>query len=513
MSAQGVTDHEIGTDPRTGQLLPPGLPVTTTAQLESVCAAAAAAAPWLAERSPVQRGVLLRACADAIDADGDEIVRAADEESAMGEPKLRGELARTTGQLRFLADVVEEGSYLEVTIDHPAGGADLRRCQLPIGPVAVFAASNFPLAFSVAGGDTAAALAVGCSVIVKSHPAHPNTSRIVAQALQGALASLDAPDGVLGVVSGWDAGRSLVMDERVRAVAFTGSTPGGLALTELARGRERPIPVFAEMGSTNPVVVTAAALNAHADDIIEGFAASFQLGAGQLCTKPGLLFVPAGAVTDVLTGLRHHLNEAAPLLGAAISDAWGERSRRWAALTGSETPEPDPRGGSWANPQLYATTATELATSAVLREECFGPTALVVGYDCEADLLSALAAVGGSLTGTLWSEGAETDGVASAAVAALQQSSGRIVHNGWPTGVAVSWAMQHGGPFPATTAPEHTSVGAASIKRFLRPLAVQNAPEGFLSPPLRDDNPWELPRRVDGHLELAPQAAPGEERR
>ena len=512
MNTQRGNDHEIGTDPRTGQLLPPGLPVTTTSQLETVCAAAAAASPWLAEQSPAERGVLLRAGADAIDADGDEIVRAADEESAMGAQKLRGELARTTGQLRFLADVVEEGSYLEVTIDHTAGGADLRRCERPIGPVAVFSASNFPLAFSLAGGDTAAALAVGCPVIVKSHPTHPNTSRIVAQALRRALASLDAPDGVLGVVSGWDAGRSLVMDDRVRAVAFTGSTQGGLAIAELVRGRDRPIPVFAEMGSTNPVVVTSAALEAHADDIIEGFAASFQLGVGQFCTKPGLLFVPAGAVTDVLTRTQQHFHEPAPLLSEGISDAWRERSRRWATLTGGEQLEPDARPGFWATPQLFATTATDLATSEVLREECFGPTALVVGYEAEEDLVSALEAVGGSLTGTLWSGGAETKGLATAALAALQQSSGRIVHNGWPTGVAVSWAMQHGGPFPSTTSPEHTSVGAASIKRFLRPLAVQNAPHGFLPPPLRDDNPWRLPRRIDGRLELAPQPVPGEER-
>jgi NADP-dependent aldehyde dehydrogenase len=510
MNAQRGNDHEIGTDPRTGQVLPPGLPVTTMSQLETVCAAAAAAAPWLAEQSPAERGVLLRAGADAIDADGDEIVRAADEESAMGAQKLRGELARTTGQLRFLADVVEEGSYLEVTIDHTAGGADLRRCERPIGPVAVFSASNFPLAFSLAGGDTAAALAVGCPVIVKSHPAHPNTSRIVAQTLRRALASLDAPDGVLGVVSGWDAGRSLVMDDRVRAVAFTGSTQGGLALAELVRGRDRPIPVFAEMGSTNPVVVTPAALEAHAEDIIEGFAASFQLGAGQFCTKPGLLFVPAGAVTDVLTRTQQHFHEPAPLLSEGISDAWRERSGRWATLTGGDPLEPDARPGFWATPQLFATTATALATSEVLREECFGPTALVVGYEAQDDLVSALTAVGGSLTGTLWSDGPETDASASAALVVLQQNSGRIVHNSWPTGVAVSWAMQHGGPFPATTSPEHTSVGAASIKRFLRPLAVQNAPHGFLPPPLRDDNPWGLQRRIDGHIERSPLPARGE---
>ncbi len=511
MTTQAVTDHEVGTDPRTGELVPPGLPVTSARQIDALCAAAAAAAPWLAGRSPAERGTLLRACAEEIEADGDEIVRTADQESAMGEQKLRGELARTTGQLRFLAEVVEEGSYLEVTIDHPDGGVDLRRCQHPIGPVAVFAASNFPLAFSVAGGDTAAALAVGCPVVVKSHPAHPNTSRIVADALGRALSSVGAPDGVLGVVSGREAGRSLVMDERVRAVAFTGSTPGGLALADLVRGRDRPIPVFAEMGSTNPVVVTAVALEARVDDIVEGFATSFQLGAGQFCTKPGLLFVPADAASDVLGRIQQHLQAAAPLLSEGIESAWRERSRRWAELTGGEQAESDTPRGFWADPQLFATTATELVGSDLLREECFGPTALVVGYAGEDDLVQALDAVGGTLTGTLWSTGAADRSLFPTVLPVLQNNSGRIVHNGWPTGVAVGWAMHHGGPFPSTTSPEHTSVGAASVKRFLRPSAVQNAPEGFLEPPVRDDNPWRLPRRIDGCLELGAQPAPEKE--
>lgn len=497
--------HEVGTNPRTGQPVPDGLPVTTADQLDAVCAAAASAAPWLAGRSPQERGALLRSCADALDAIGTEIVRAADEESAMGEQKLRGELTRTTGQLRLLADVVEEGSYLEVMIDHPAGGGgDIRRYQRPIGPVAVFAASNFPLAFSVAGGDTAAALAVGCPVVVKTHPAHPRTSRVVADALGAALASAGAPEGVFGLVTGFEAGQALVTDPRIRAVAFTGSTPGGLALARLAQERATPIPVFAEMGSTNPAVVTSAALEARADEIIEGFAGSFQIGAGQLCTKPGLLFVPAAAVDDVIGRARRHFNPPAPMLTDGIWGAWATRSRHWAIHTGGTFTEPDAQDGFWAAPALIATTATELAASELLRAECFGPTALVVGYESEHDLLAALEAVGGSLTGTLWSQGPETDAWATPVLATLQRISGRVVHNGWPTGVAVTWAMHHGGPFPSTTNQQHTSVGATAVARFVAPSCVQNAPAGFLEPPVRDDNPWRLPRRLDGHLETVP---------
>ncbi len=330
---------------------------------------------------------------------------------------------------------------------------------------------------------------------------------MVADALRATLTSGGAPDGVFDVVSGMETGRALVMDPRIRAVAFTGSTAGGLALERLARERRTPIPVFAEMGSTNPVVVTAAALEAGVDELVKGFAASFQIGAGQLCTKPGLLFVPASAVSDVVDRARQYFLPPAPLLGDGIWSAWSSRTRSWAAHTGGTFTEADTQGGFWAPPQLLTTTATEFAGSEVLREECFGPTALVVGYESEQDLLAALEAVGGSLTGTLWSQGPETDAWATSVLATLQRISGRIVHNGWPTGVAVTWAMHHGGPFPSTTNQQYTSVGARAVARFVAPSCVQNAPAGFLEPPVRDDNPWRLPRRLDGHLETVPAPA------
>lgn len=498
--------YEIGIDPRHGEEVGSGLEITTPDGVEEACRAAASATEWAKQLLPTHRADLLRACADELERIGDSIIRIAELETALGDPRLRGELGRTTGQMRFLARVVEDGSYLDVIIDSPDDGPDLRRSNRPIGPVAVFAASNFPLAFSVAGGDTVAAIAVGCPVVVKSHPAHPGTSRLVADAVSRALSACGAPAGMFAMVSGIDAGRQLVLDRRIQAVAFTGSAAAGMSLSRLAARRDLPIPVFAEMGSTNPVVVTPEASEAYRAEIVNGLAESFTLGMGQFCTKPGLIFLPAADVGRFMSDTADKLGSAGPLLSRTIWDNWNDRTESWAQHAGVEPSDSAATGtsaedGTWATPRLLATTAAAIIEFAELREECFGPTALVVGYNSQHELLEAVAQLGGSLTGTLWSIGAK-DTSAQRLSERLQDTCGRVVHNGWPTGLTVTWAMHHGGPFPATSSPAHTSVGAASIERFIRPVCLQDAPTWLLPPEVQDSNPLQIPRRVNGRYEL-----------
>lgn len=490
-------------DPWTGTVRDSRTHEATPDEVAAACEAAATAASSFARTAPPERAELLREIADALDAAAADIVVLADGETGLGtRPRLEGELARTTGQLRFLADVVEEGSWLEASIDHQPEGPTIRRLMVPLGPVAVFAASNFPLAFSVAGGDTGSGLAAGCPVVVKAHPSHPLTSELVGRVVADAVRRAGAPPGVFSLVHGLDAGRWLVLDPRVRAVAFTGSFPGGMAIAELAAGRDDPIPVYAEMGSLNPVVVTAEAARARGDEIAEGFAGSMTLGAGQFCTKPGLLFVPAdvpelgSAIVERLAAIR-----TAPMLNERIAVGWREGVERWSRLGEVEVlvPLAAVEGeGLTARPALVATSAAAFAGSEPLHEECFGPVAVLVRYHGRDDLLAALRTVPGSLVAGI--HGSAGDELVDDLLDALSGTAGRLVWNGWPTGVAVLWSMHHGGPFPATTDPLHTSVGATSLRRFLRPVAYQGAPDDLLPPPVRDANPWGVPQRVEGEL-------------
>lgn len=465
---------------------------------EAVRAAAGAAAA-ARTATDAERATWLRAMADRLDAAVDELVALADEETGLGDARLRGEVARTTGQLRMFARVVEEGSYLEATIDHADPSAtpprpDLRRILRPLGPVAVFAASNFPFAFSVAGGDTASALAVGCPVVVKAHPGHPRLSRRTAELVAEALSTAGAPDGVFGLVDGFDAGLALVDHPAVTAVAFTGSLAGGRALHDRAAARPAPIPFFGELGSVNPVVVTAEADADRGADLAAGLAGSFQLGVGQFCTKPGLVFLPEGSALEAAL---------APLVGAdaprmltpSIADGFAAGSERVRGVPGVEVV-----AGGRAAPTV---AATDLATLAAHREqllaEVFGPFTLLVRYGSRAELAAALADLEGSLTATLHAgEGESVDDV----LPLLEEVAGRVLFAGWPTGVAVTWSQHHGGPWPATTS-QHTSVGATAVRRFLRPIVYQDAPEAALPPALRDANPLGIPRRVDGMLQTA----------
>lgn len=459
----------------------------------------AEAAPGFAESPASARAALLEAIADALDGGADALVAVAGEETALPEGRLRGELARTTAQLRKFAGVIVEGSYLEVVIDHADGSdvpprPDLRRMLRPIGPVAVFAASNFPFAFSVAGGDTASALAVGCPVIVKTHPGHPRTSETTAALVDQAVAGQGLPAGVFQTAAGFEEGLELVDADALEAVAFTGSLRGGRALLDRCTARPRPIPFYGELGSLNPVVVTAAADAARGGELAAGLAGSFQLGDGQFCTKPGLVLVPAGSVLEAQ--LPQHVVAAHPrMLTETIAAGFETGRDRAAAVPGVAIVA---GGASATAPTVLAADAATLLTHRELLDEVFGPVTVLVRYADEAELDRVLEALEGSLTMTLHAEPSEdVRGLATW----MTSRAGRVLFSGWPTGVAVSWAQHHGGPWPATNT-QFTSVGATAVRRFLRPVVYQDAPESVLPDALHDANPLGIPRRVDGRLEV-----------
>jgi NADP-dependent aldehyde dehydrogenase len=465
--------------------------------LEAALAGATASAVALAEQTLAERAAMLRTIADRIDAAADDLVPIAEAESHLPTERLTGEVARTTGQLRFLADVVLDGRWLEATIDTadpeaPGLRPDVRSIHVPIGPALVFAASNFPFAFSVAGGDTASALAAGCPVIVKAHPGHPELSARVGEIVGDVVGSGFA------LVHGVDAGRRAVVDPRVKVAAFTGSIGGGRALFDLAAGRADPIPFYGELGSVNPAFVSPGAARARAGQIAAGFVGSFTLGTGQFCTKPGLLFVPAGSDLLAETVAAAEVASAAPMLGDWVHQG---HAARLADLRGAGLRVALDGGGTDAaavRPTVLATTLAELlAGPSHLVEECFGPTTILVEYDDLADLPAVAHAIGGSLSASIHAEADEATALQPLATV-LQSVAGRIVWNGWTTGVRVSWAMQHGGPWPASTSAGHTSVGAASLRRFVRPVAFQSAPEAHLPVALRDRNVLGIARRIDG---------------
>ncbi|WP_460400232.1 aldehyde dehydrogenase (NADP(+)), partial [Actinophytocola sediminis] len=444
--------------------------------------------------------------ADGLESRRADVVAVADRETALGQPRLNGELTRTAYQLRLFADVLTDGGYLEAAIDHagdtPMGPRpDLRRMLVPLGPVAVFGASNFPLAFSVPGGDTAAALAAGCPVVVKAHGAHPATSQLCFEILTLAAGEAGAPDGTLGLVHGVRAGADLVADPAIRAVGFTGSVAGGRALLAIIEQRPEPVPFFGELGSLNPIVVTPAAAAERAETIGRELVGSFTLGAGQFCTKPGLVLVPAGDAGDGVVGaMAGAVRETGQqvLLTEGIADSFGRGAAELADAPGVEVLARgvDADGsGFTATPLLLGTSAGRLP--AAVTEECFGPVTVVVRYAGDDELFATLARLPSSLTASVLRGAGET---ALALSQRLLARAGRLVYDGYPTGVAVSWAQHHGGPWPSTNT-QHTSVGTTAIRRFLRPVTWQNAPADVLPAELADDY-GAIPRRVDGVLEL-----------
>ncbi|MEY9947413.1 aldehyde dehydrogenase family protein [Kitasatospora sp. GAS1066B] len=517
-------------DPRTGERRAEVAVESDTAAVDRAVTAAHQALPALADR--LVRARLLLAAADALAKAGDELVNTADAETALGSARLTGELARTAGQLRAFATVAREGALLDVVIDHPAtpgAGPVLRRWLTPIGVVGVFAASNFPLAFSVLGGDTASALAAGCPVVVKAHADHPATAELAARLLHAAAREVGVPAAVLGLVHGFAAGVDLVRHPALRAVGFTGSLRGGRALSDLAAARPRPIPFHGELGSLNPVVVTERAADERAAEIGTGLAGSVTLGAGQFCTKPGLVLVPAGpagdrlaaataaALAEVPAGVpldgrigaaylagcqaRAALPGVASLTAVPDAEAPGRRLRPCclelpAALLIEAEPEPDAGAGAGAGAATGAGAGN--ADHTLLLEECFGPLVVLARYRDAAEAAAVLARVEGSLTATLHTTPHEPE--AAHWLPSLAAIAGRVLVGGWPTGVAVLPAMHHGGPYPASTS-NSTSVGATAVERWLRPVVYQDAPPELLPPELHDANPLRVPRRVDGQLE------------
>lgn len=450
------------------------------------------------------RARALRTVADALDAAGPDLVAVAQTETHLAEPRLRGELLRTTFQLRLFAEVLEEGSYLDARVDHadaswPMGARpDLRRTSQAVGPVLVYAASNFPFAFSVAGGDTASALAAGASVIVKAHVGHPELSRRTAAVVTEALSAAGAPDGLFALVEGRADGLRALRDPRVKAGSFTGSIPGGRALFDIAASRPEPIPFYGELGSVNPTFVTRAASAARAEQIADQFRASFTLGSGQFCTKPGVLLVPEGS--EILEHLRGELPAGQKMLNdrihAGYTEMLGDLSAHPAVQVLAQGSDPL---GAAPSPTLLLTSTQDLLDQADdLFRECFGPTALVATYTDERELVALASAIDGQLTATIVAE--EDDQVAAELVDELREKAGRLLWNQWPTGVSVTYAQQHGGPYPATTTPATTSVGTAAIYRFLRAVAFQGFPQQLLPDELRDAPGEPLVRRLDGTL-------------
>ncbi|MEZ0165091.1 aldehyde dehydrogenase (NADP(+)) [Kineococcus sp. LSe6-4] len=462
-------------------------PETTPEDLEHVLAAARAAARPLARSTPAARADALEAVAGALEAARPELVALAAHETHLPQARLEGELTRTVFQARSFAAGLRDGSLTPTRVDHadPDWGTgprpDLRRTVVPIGPVLVFAASNFPFAFSVFGGDSVSALAAGCPVVVKAHPGHPRLSLTTAQQVTAALSAVGFPDGAFALIEGVEASRRALTDPRIRAAGFTGSVRGGRALFDLAVSRPDPISFHGELGSVNPVVVTPAAWAERGAAVAEGWVGSLVLGAGQFCTNPGVVLVPdAEAFTAAVD-----LPAPGPMLNPGIVEGFVAAASDLGSQPGVRTAVEGEAGPDGAAARVFAVSAADvLANPHLLELEAFGPAGLVAGYSSEDELRAVLDVLPGQLTGTV--QAGTDDPLAAEVGALLAEHVGRVVWNDWPTGVTVSPAQQHGGPWPATTTPTTTSVGTAAITRWQRPVAFQGFPATALPDELKD---------------------------
>lgn len=497
------------TNPRTGETradIEAAIPADVA---RAAARAAGAFADWQAAPGAA-RGRLLREMADRLDARRSAIVEAADFETGLGAPRLDGELTRTTNQLRAFAADVEEGSFVEAILSPgdedaaPAPRPDVRRCLVALGPIGVFTPSNFPLAFGVAGGDTASALAAGCPVVVKGHPSHPATSQLCFETLAQAVTASDAPPGLVSLVQGGapELSRTLVQAPEIRAIGFTGSHKVGRILFDLAGSRAIPIPFYGELGSVNPVFVGPEAAAARGFAIAQGLAESLLLGHGQFCTKPGLVFLPEGEAGDVLlAGLADAMDRQAVqvLLNTGLRAALSRRveaTRRVAGVEELTRPRQVAEDGCEAAPRLFVASLDRFLRSSELAEEHFGPVGIVIRGPAAA-LAGAARRLPGQLTATIHADPADREW-ARALAAVLTHRAGRLIWNGYPTGVAVVPGMHHGGPYPASTSPLHTSVGSTAIRRFLRPVAFQDVPDEIMPPALRNANPLGIQRLIGG---------------
>ncbi|MBF8710424.1 MULTISPECIES: aldehyde dehydrogenase (NADP(+)) [Pseudomonas] len=494
-------------DARTGEALPQAFAQATPEEVDAAAQAAEAAFAEYNALAPQRRAQFLDAIADQLDALDDTFVATVCRETALPAGRIQGERARTSNQMRLFATVLRRGDYLGARIDRaqpqrqPLPRPDLRQYRTGVGPVAVFGASNFPLAFSTAGGDTAAALAAGCPVVVKAHSGHMATAERVAEAIERAVVATGMPAGVFNMIYGAGVGEALVRHPAIQAVGFTGSLKGGRALCELAAARPQPIPVFAEMSSINPVLVLPAALQARGEQVARELAASVVLGCGQFCTNPGLVIGIAGeAFSTFLTALGAHLADQAgqTMLNAGTLRSYSQGVQRLLQHPGVRHLAGAEQAGDQAQAQLFqADVSLLLNGDALLQEEVFGPATVAVAVADEAELRRAVQALHGQLTATLIAEPEDFQRFA-ALVPVLQRKAGRLLVNGYPTGVEVCDAMVHGGPYPATSDARGTSVGTLAIDRFLRPVCYQDYPDALLPDALKNANPLGLQRLVDG---------------
>ncbi len=517
IGGQSVRGEDLfqAVDPSTGQLIAPEFAGVGAAEVARACALADEAFHSYRETDPETRARFLETVADNIEAIGDALIERAMAESGLPRTRLEGERGRTCGQLRLFASVVRSGDWLGVRVDtalperKPLPRPDIRLRKIAIGPVAVFGASNFPLAFSVAGGDTASALAAGCPVVVKGHPAHPGTGEMVGRAVSEAVKACGLHEGVFSLLQGTTnaLGGTLVADPRIKAVGFTGSRGGGLALVKIASERAEPIPVYAEMSSVNPVVLFPAALAARAEALAEGFVGSLTMGAGQFCTNPGILLGLEGPDLDrFVAAATKALTPAAAgtMLTPGIHRAFEQGVDAFARHHGVETLA---RGAEGAGPHcargaLFATDAASFIADPALSHEVFGSSSILIRCKDMGELAKVLEGLEGQLTATLQMDEADVE-LARPLLPILERRAGRVLANGWPTGVEVSHAMVHGGPYPATSDGRTTSVGTLAIERFLRPVSYQNLPDALLPEALKAANPMGVQRLVDGKTELA----------
>jgi alpha-ketoglutaric semialdehyde dehydrogenase len=511
---RGAGGEQLAYNPSTRAEVEPAFGQATGTDVERACELAAQAFDPYRVLPMEQRARFLEAVAERVLAIGPALIERANLETGLPKARLEGERMRTVTQLRLFAKVVRDGRFLGATIDSALPDRtpprpDLRLAKIGLGPVAVFGASNFPLAFSVAGGDTASALAAGCPVVVKAHGAHLGTSELVGRAVQRAVAECSLPEGVFSMVygDGRTIGQQLVSHPAIKAVGFTGSRQGGIALMRAVSSRPEPIPVYAEMSSVNPMFLLPAALAAGGATLAQGFIDSLTLGVGQFCTNPGLVFALGGADLNAFmrsAGEALALKGAGTMLTAGIQDAYNVGIARLACTPGlTQIARGREDGvGCAAQAALYVCDATTFFDNPGLAEEVFGPAAMIVRFDNEEQMLRSVERLHGQLTATVHVQPADY-AFAALLLPILERKAGRVLFNGFPTGVEVSHAMVHGGPFPATSDSRSTSVGATAIDRFLRPVCYQNVPDVLLPEALRDDNPLRLARVQDGELNSA----------
>ena len=515
MLIAGVPVRGTGTpihafNPSAGQELEPAYHYGDQSHVDAACAAAAAAFAAYRSTTSEQRAEFLEAIAANIEAIGGDIIARAVAESGLPEARITGEVGRTTGQLRLFAGVLREGSWNGARIDPalpdrtPLPRPDIRQRAIPLGPVAVFGASNFPLAFSVAGGDTASALAAGCPVVVKAHDAHPGTSELVGRAITEAVADAGLPAGTFSLLfgSGPELGIALVTDPRIKAVGFTGSRSAGTALVAAAAGRPEPIPVYAEMSSINPVFLLDGALATRAADLGRAFVASLTMGSGQFCTNPGLVIAVDGPGLDAFIGAARDAvaqAPATPMLTPGIAENYANGVNTLSGEADMIVRGESGDGHTACRAALFATDAKSFSSSETLQAEVFGSSSLIVRCADADEMRTVAENIEGQLTATVHVDESDYDD-ARQLVPLLELKAGRILFDGWPTGVEVGHAMVHGGPYPATSDSRSTSVGSRAIERFLRPVCYQDVPKSLLPSAIADGNPDHLWRRIDGRL-------------